>query len=89
MRAISKYKLGGPGGGGGLYLEDLTEGFLRYEFGGPIYGGAYFRNFTVCGLLDISLHATLGYRHEDKVRNKSPDRGKSNKFLLGPLWRFP
>ena len=36
-------------GGGG----DLTEGFLRYEFGGLIFleglihGGAYFRNFTV------------------------------------------
>ena len=25
---------------------DLTEGFLRYEFGGLIFGGAYFRNFT-------------------------------------------
>ena len=23
------------------------EGFLRYEFGGLIFGGAYFRNFTV------------------------------------------
>ena len=22
------------------------EGFLRYEFGGLIHGGAYFRNFT-------------------------------------------
>ena len=39
-----------PGGlifrGGG----DLTEGFLRYEFGGLIHGGAYFRNFTVSQL---------------------------------------
>ena len=31
---------------------DLTEGFLRYRFGGFylegfIHGGAYFRNFTV------------------------------------------
>ena len=31
---------------------DLTEGFLRYRFGGLyleglIHGGAYFRNFTV------------------------------------------
>ena len=26
---------------------DLTESFLRYEFGGLIFGGAYFRNFTV------------------------------------------
>ena len=34
--------------GGGLYLEgNLTEGFLRYEFGGLIFGGAYFRNLTV------------------------------------------
>ena len=23
------------------------EGFLRYRFGGLIFGGAYFRNFTV------------------------------------------
>ena len=31
----------------GLYLAgDLTEGFLRYRFGGLIFGGAYFRNFT-------------------------------------------
>ena len=34
----------------GAYIRrgDLTEGFLRYEFGGLIFGGAYFRNFTVC-----------------------------------------
>ena len=31
-----------------IWREDLTEGFLRYEFGGLIHGGAYFRNFTVC-----------------------------------------
>ena len=45
LRAISKYK---PPGGG-LYLKgrDLTEGFLRYRFGGFIFGGAYFQNFTV------------------------------------------
>ena len=33
--------------------DNLTEGCLRYEFGGLyleqlIHGGAYFRNFTVC-----------------------------------------
>ena len=27
--------------GGALYLEGLTEGFLRYRFGGLIFGGAY------------------------------------------------
>ena len=26
---------------------DLTEGFLHYQFGRLIFGGAYFRNFTV------------------------------------------
>ena len=33
----------------GAYIlrGDLTEGFLRYWFGGLIFGGAYFRNFTV------------------------------------------
>ena len=32
-----------------IWRGDLTEGFLRYEFGGLIHGGAYFRNFTVFG----------------------------------------
>ena len=33
----------------GTYIQrgNLTEGFLRYEFGGLIFGGAYFWNFTV------------------------------------------
>ena len=38
---------------GGLILiwrDDLTEGFLRYRFGGIIFGGAYFRNFRVLSL---------------------------------------
>ena len=31
-----------------LYLEGrFNGGFLRYRFGGLIFGGAYFRNFTV------------------------------------------
>ena len=35
------------GGGAYIWRGDLTEGFLRYRFGGLIHGGAYFRNFTV------------------------------------------
>ena len=35
------------GGGAYIWRGDLTEGFLRYRFGGLIRGGAYFRNFTV------------------------------------------
>ena len=30
-----------------IWRGDITEGFLRYRFGGIIFGGAYFRNFTV------------------------------------------
>ena len=33
-----------------IWRCELTEGFLRYEFGGLILGGAYFRNFTVSSL---------------------------------------
>ena len=28
-------------GGGYIWRGDLTKGFLRYEFGGLIFGGAY------------------------------------------------
>ena len=38
-RANSKYKL--PGGLILFWRVDLTEGFLRYDFGGLIFGGAY------------------------------------------------
>ena len=44
LRATSKYK---PPRGAYIQRGDLTEGFLRYEFGGLIFGGDYFRNFTV------------------------------------------
>ena len=30
-----------------IWEGDLTEGFLRYRFGGLIHGGAYFWNFMV------------------------------------------
>ena len=33
----------------GAYIcrGDLTESFLHYRLGGLIFGGAYFRNFTI------------------------------------------
>ena len=37
-RANSKYK---PPRGAYIRRGDLTEGFLRYDFGGLIFGGAY------------------------------------------------
>ena len=30
-----------------IWRGDLTEGFLRYSFGGLIFGGAYLQNFAV------------------------------------------
>ena len=40
------FKVQAPGGAY-IWRGALTEGFLRYEFGGLIHGGTYFRNFTV------------------------------------------
>ena len=39
LKAISKYKA--PPRGAYVGRGDFTEGFLRYEFGGLIFGGAY------------------------------------------------
>jgi len=38
LRAISKYK---PPRGAYIRRGDLMEGFLHYDFGGLIFGGAY------------------------------------------------
>ena len=38
LRAISEYK---PPEGAYIWRGDLTEGVLRYEFGGLTFGGAY------------------------------------------------
>ena len=46
-----------------IWWGDLTEGFLRYEFEGLIFGGAYFRNFTgisVFGSVSFELKSFLG-----------------------------
>ena len=50
-----------------IWRGDLTEGFLRYRLGGLIFGGAYFRNFTVSvfhvldspDLSDLSLETKM------------------------------
>ena len=57
LRAISEYKL--PG----VYIRRylLLEVFLRFEFGGRIFRGAYWPNFTV--IIAISRccrHRTFG-----------------------------
>ena len=47
LRAI--FQVQAPGGAY-IWRGDLTEDFLRYRFGGLIFGGPYFRNFTVARL---------------------------------------
>ena len=50
----------------GPYIRkgDLTDGFLRYRFGGLIFGGAYtwrtyFRNFTVLQRREVTVKHTF------------------------------
>ena len=38
-----------------IWRGHLTQGFLRYRLGGLIFGGAYFRNFTVSNLMKSSV----------------------------------
>ena len=59
LRTISKYKPLGAY----IWRGDLTEGFLRYEFWGLIFGGAYFRNSTVglefCSVSEKNLFSQI------------------------------
>ena len=49
-----------PGWGAYIWRGDLTEGFLRYEFRGLIFGGAYFRNSTInLEFCSVSLQKTI------------------------------
>ena len=47
-----------------IWRGDLTEGFLRYEFGGLTHGGAYFRNFTVVDKLNYTCIVARLKRHK-------------------------
>ena len=48
-----------PGGGGYIRRGDLTEGFLRYDFGRFMFGGAY----TWRGLFGILQYIILDEAH--------------------------
>ena len=59
-----------------IWRGDLTEGFLRHQFGGLafgglIHGGAYFRNFTVFLHVKISpllwLHNKSHHSHQKTI----------------------
>ena len=44
----ANFQVQAPPGGGGLYLEGrFNGGFFALQIWGLIFGGAYFRNFTV------------------------------------------
>ena len=58
LRAISEYKPPGAC----IWRGDLPEGFLRYEFAGLIFRGAYFRNFKVTNQANYCrLNTFAGY----------------------------
>ena len=63
LKAISKYKPPPPPphGGGEEYIwrGNLTEGFLRYEFGGLLFGGAYTWRGLFSEFYGISINSTL------------------------------
>ena len=41
FEAIFQVQASPPPGGAYIWREDLREGFLRYRFGGLIFGGVY------------------------------------------------
>ena len=51
-----------------IWRGDLTGGFLRCEFGGLIFGGAYFRNFAVYLL---SIRSNLATTFEETKPQKA------------------
>ena len=74
-----------------IWRGDLTEGFLRCRFGGLIYGGAYFRNFTVL-LTFLECLSIPSFWLQQKVNNNlqgvdeilNVDSGKYD-FLIGHI----
>ena len=70
---------------GGAYIRrgDLMEGFLRYEFGGLIFRGAYFRNFTV-----YFLHAIFKLTYIEQHCTYSKYRDRSDYTLRSPFQEF-
>ena len=47
-----------------IWRGDLTEGFLRYRFGGLIFGGAYIRNIKLSQKREVSVKDTEGVPDE-------------------------
>ena len=60
---------------------------MRYEFGGLIFGGAYFRNFTALRMSLHSLEVPYTSRISYRVLNRvySTGRGGGDAYLKGAL----
>ena len=67
LRAISKCKLRGAY----IWRCDLTEGFLRYDFGGLIFGGAYTWRGLFSEFYGICMYRSLIHKHRYRVPCKS------------------
>ena len=53
-----KFQVQAPRAGRGAYIRrgDLTEGFLRYDFGGLIFGRGLYMEGLIFGILRYSTH---------------------------------
>ena len=69
IRFEAKFQVQAPRG---TYIRrgDLSEGFLRYDFLGLIFGGAYFRNFTVLYLAVIDTRRLCTRVRTDGIKKK-------------------
>ena len=54
-----------------IWRGDLTEGFLRYEFGGLIFGGAYTWRGLFSEFYGICMYSSLIHKHRYRVPCKS------------------
>ena len=75
---------------GGLYFERRFKGgFLRYEFGGLIFGGAYFRNFTALRMslhsLEVPYTSRISYRVLNLVFSTGRGGGGGDAYFKGAL----
>ena len=65
-----------PPRGAYIWRDDLTEGFLRYEFGGLIFGGAYMG--LIFGILQYFISNVLSGSFTSQISN-------SSSFVLQPV----
>ena len=85
-RAISKYKPPPPGGGGYIWRGDLTEGFFCVtRLGELIFGGAYFRNFTVLTAADSEAELKKDILFVGKLLKNRPNHRSGDTSIQGTL----